>query len=595
MRITHTFSFKGVKIRKTIKISLICSTIAYNKTEGNMDTKKLTITNFEQYFSYYMLLKGRDYFENYIVSFFEESTNHYVANIKGSYLYITEVELGDDGEIISSDCSCPYDGNVCKHQIALFYKVHAHITEQRRAINHESYYDNLQNAYRDLSQKDLIDIIFDLSKNNFKLQNALLAKAHNKLDYNYVVQTINKYIELYGYDNNTEGGFDLVLTWLNDKRIQKGEELKVMLYTFKMLKILKAEHDADFLAHEDEYYDDDDYEEAQAFYGDYHLKKLSTLISEKVTNEAALILEDKKLLFYISGFITSANFDFSEDTSQTLLLSFNNLSTDEEIYRALLYVVVQDKNIAYHPRYSVHDFYYDFQYDLFLKRGHKEELESLVRENITYPPFCELLFTELMAKEEFLEAARIIETMIEANKERSWRNNSWYELLLKAYSAVNNTREIQRVAFILLNEGYYDYYALYKETFGDEWKSYFPKFLQTISDSGALYIEVLLKENLFADLMPLFQKEPYLIADYYKRFPSDYYPELSNYYKNLIIKGIEGRTGTKAYLSMKDDFIVIEALLGKEDYYTFIDELNDVFNNRPSLRKVLNEFRYHLR
>ena len=44
--------------------------------------------------------------------------------IIGSEDYEVVVEMGDHGEIIYSECDCPYDfGPVCKHEVAAYFQL----------------------------------------------------------------------------------------------------------------------------------------------------------------------------------------------------------------------------------------------------------------------------------------------------------------------------------------------------------------------------------------------------------------------------------------------------------------------------------------
>jgi len=43
---------------------------------------------------------------------------------KGSDDYKVLVEIGDHGDIINSECDCPYDfGPVCKHEVAVYFQL----------------------------------------------------------------------------------------------------------------------------------------------------------------------------------------------------------------------------------------------------------------------------------------------------------------------------------------------------------------------------------------------------------------------------------------------------------------------------------------
>lgn len=82
----------------------------------------MNLSNFENFINKKVLARGLDYYENECVSSIEErNANQYEAQVEGTDLYIVKVELDDQGNIIDTECDCPYDmGEYCKHQVAVF-------------------------------------------------------------------------------------------------------------------------------------------------------------------------------------------------------------------------------------------------------------------------------------------------------------------------------------------------------------------------------------------------------------------------------------------------------------------------------------------
>ncbi|WP_181163810.1 SWIM zinc finger family protein [Pontibacter mangrovi] len=80
----------------------------------------LTLQNFEQQVNPTILERGKQYYKQLAVIWLEESEeNVWEAEVEGTEPYEVSVTLADSGEITSFACNCPYDGDMCKHIVAV--------------------------------------------------------------------------------------------------------------------------------------------------------------------------------------------------------------------------------------------------------------------------------------------------------------------------------------------------------------------------------------------------------------------------------------------------------------------------------------------
>lgn len=81
------------------------------------------LTQFEQYIDPTILGRGKNYFhEGAVVDIEEVDTGSFEAQVEGSELYEVWVQL-DDGQVEDHGCDCPYDGDPCKHVVAVLYVI----------------------------------------------------------------------------------------------------------------------------------------------------------------------------------------------------------------------------------------------------------------------------------------------------------------------------------------------------------------------------------------------------------------------------------------------------------------------------------------
>ena len=83
----------------------------------------MRLDDFENEISPVIFRRGDDYYEDGLVEELEETApGIWCAVVAGTMDYETEVCV-KDGEIVSWDCDCPYDGYICKHVVAVLLKL----------------------------------------------------------------------------------------------------------------------------------------------------------------------------------------------------------------------------------------------------------------------------------------------------------------------------------------------------------------------------------------------------------------------------------------------------------------------------------------
>jgi len=95
----------------------------------------MNINNFEDYLPPSIVSRGYAYYTEARVEELDEYyDNCFSSEIEGSELYVPEIELDDDGTVLSWDCDCPY-GDFCKHLVAMMYEIRDVVKFPRTAGN----------------------------------------------------------------------------------------------------------------------------------------------------------------------------------------------------------------------------------------------------------------------------------------------------------------------------------------------------------------------------------------------------------------------------------------------------------------------------
>ena len=81
----------------------------------------MILTNFMAEIDSAVVMRGGMYYEEgRVVNFGRTETGRYAAVVRGSRDYWVQVGRDAKGEIVYSNCDCPYDdGPYCKHEVAV--------------------------------------------------------------------------------------------------------------------------------------------------------------------------------------------------------------------------------------------------------------------------------------------------------------------------------------------------------------------------------------------------------------------------------------------------------------------------------------------
>jgi len=130
--------------------------------EGN----KLTIQNFDSRISAVMLNKGYQYYNDGAILDIGESDGYWTAEVEGTDIYEVSVTVAKNQVISEYFCDCPYDGDICKHLVAVFFAIREEIKtalpKQKKAGKKNSFGDLLKK----IEAHEYREFILDYSAKN---------------------------------------------------------------------------------------------------------------------------------------------------------------------------------------------------------------------------------------------------------------------------------------------------------------------------------------------------------------------------------------------------------------------------------------------
>ncbi|MEW6733625.1 MAG: SWIM zinc finger family protein [Acidobacteriota bacterium] len=129
--------------------------------------------------------RGEDYCESGQIYQFSATNNHITAKIRGNYGNYT-IKISQDSDDIHGlewECSCPYDGDVCKHIVAvLLYNIKTDRRNKSRS-DPDSVLDSdlplaLKQALEEMTHQDLLKTVLKLAEEQSDFRRALLANIN---------------------------------------------------------------------------------------------------------------------------------------------------------------------------------------------------------------------------------------------------------------------------------------------------------------------------------------------------------------------------------------------------------------------------------
>lgn len=173
-----------------------------------------------------ILDRGHDYMlDGNIVRIREAGNRIYHAEVEGSDLYLVQVKLDEDNNVVYSDCDCPYDfGPLCKHQAAVLLKLRDQLNPGAPIAGRNPTMTSNQTLMQLLeaeSKESLVDLLLSLASDSEVLEQRIklhISKTGGIEELEECRRLIRSYIE----SNADRHGF---VNWRNVSRAVGGAEL----------------------------------------------------------------------------------------------------------------------------------------------------------------------------------------------------------------------------------------------------------------------------------------------------------------------------------------------------------------------------------
>lgn len=551
----------------------------------------MNISNFKDYIDKTILDRGYDYYiQGNIVEANERRKNEYVFDIEGSDDYEVVVETTDNGEILYSECDCPYDfGPICKHEAAAYFELSDMLnqekTNNKRAVKTLKP-PTLPDILQHLSKDELINIIVNLADKDASLENSLVLK-YSKGEEKQELEACKKFIKAIVRKYKGRGGF---IGYRDAGKF--ASELEGLLEKARNTDNILLALDIALLMLDEginafQYADDSD--------GDIGL-----LVKESIGVIGEIAIESKEANYQtvetfekLLAQIDSKVFDGWEEFRVDLLHICSEFA-DDELFRNKLIMKVETM-LSSADKY-IHEDLLQILFRLLEQSGSKEEVEQFIYKNLNYSSFREILLNRLLKENDY---HKVIEIALEGEKrDQQYRGliTQWKKYRYIGYKYLSLMEEQKTLAKELLFDGDFEYYHELKELAEEDQEVFYTNLKKELKTGTAWYKERLLlkmveEENDLDELLEFVKENPSYLEQYAEKLFPHFKDEVVEMYQEYIKSSAKNSSNRTEYKGVCTKIKKYKKFTGKEKQMELINYLRSLYPKRPAFIDELGKIK----
>ena len=423
--------------------------------------------------------RGKEYYEEGLVQSLETEGNKIIAEVKGNSIYDVEISLKEGR--LQGICSCPYDGETCKHTIAVLYQwIHrndAKNTENNVLIKKAPAFESYLEKF---SKKELISILSELSrahkevKHDLSLRMAASSKEPNEGNIATILNHFNRELR----ENNLDY-YQLPYVLRSLERIKESIKhaspaVRQRLLDYFVDKTTKAYEDGA--------------DDSSGNLGEF----ISECIEElgKAIVEQNLSFEKKKevLKKYLEAMIND-EYSFDENYAE-LILNVAEQPSDYDFLIAEIKVMIEKTKDKY-----CRDGLREFLIEVYKKSRREKEYLREIENNLEYGEDYMRLADFWKEKRDVKRAIEIAQNGIDKRK-NSWGNDELFRFLEELYQKEDDEKKLLEIYVLHFSEAsslqfYRKIKALAQKL--DHWDSLRSTLPKEAEDH--VYVDILLEEG----------------------------------------------------------------------------------------------------
>lgn len=554
----------------------------------------MNIKDFEEHINSTILERGYDYYIGGNISeCTHEDDNTYIFEVEGTEDYEVVIKLDDNGEIIYSECDCPYDfGPVCKHEVSAYYKLLDYINKINLAKKtKKTKKDKLEEVLNSLSKEELIHIVVDLAKKDKMFNDSLILKylkGDNEKELKNCKKLIKSIVKKYcGRGDFISYRQAYYFACDMDNVLEKSISTEdIMLSVDIALLVLD--------------------EAIEAFqYADDSNGDIGMLVSKTMETISTIIDEDteidikvkrqlfKKLLKKSESEIFDGWNDFRISMFK-ICAQFADIKEFREKLTEKIESMIDSNSDNEYKKYSNESMLH-ILYEIIDDYGTKEESEEFIHNNINFSSFRELLINKYIAAKNY---EKVIELTFEGEKQdKKYPGliHKWEKIRYDAYKNLAMKKEQEELGRELLIQGDVEYYKDLKEL-ADNKKEFYDDLKEELKNSKdwrseQVLIDIIYRENDIDEIMDYVRNNKASIEKHVDAIKDKFYDEAIGIYKDYIKYEAERSNNRSHYKGVCAIIKRYKKIAGKGNAQEIINQLKEKYIRRPAFLDELGKIK----
>lgn len=565
----------------------------------------MRLATFENEIPGAIVKRGKEYFTEGAVKDLQVMDNgQCFAVVEGTEDYEVDIILNPEGEINEYSCNCPYEGDLCKHIVAVLFQLREESLESGHSGKTKEK-DSWKNLISVIPETELREFVKEQAAKSREFRNALMIKyagydtRDNRDKYNHIIKEIftsaegrHQFIDYYSVPGAMQQIFGL---------LARADEYASEGNYHEAFNIAAAVAPACISAIQN--MDDSDGECGEA------ISNAFKIVSMILESDASSRLKNEVFDWLLGEAINSDYDDFGCSDSLYPLLA-EAADTPDKSESVLDFLDARLKTIT-----SKDAWYREIRAKMFLglkmdilnKTGQEEKAGKIMADNLHIHDFRKIAVEKQVTENCFGEAIRLIKEGIDIAIKDDYRGiiTDWKEMLLDIYKRLNNVKEWRGIARDLYFSGRHEikYYLEYKSTFQkEEWPPELEKMIATLrnqkngpylfqaisSDLAAVYIE----EKMWGELLGMLQKNAniHTVIQYSRYLVKDYAQDLIPLYNNAIAVTAERASDRKDYHEIASHIVkMAEIPGGKGPARQLANQLMEKYKQRRAMKDELEK------
>lgn len=462
----------------------------------------MNLHDFEEDIHHVILSRGYDYYLDGRISGVQSlGRGQYRAVVEGTESYHVFIDIDEHATIVSSVCNCPFDGEVCKHEVALYYELRdMWENDEELAAPADS---DLRIILENLPKEQLVETLMNLALNDAVLYDQLLYRHNSNRQ---EPRKIRQLVRSIAKKHSDRSGFIAYreADAFTDELFELLESIPVSGDPVHALRTV-AELFEESIGCLDAI---DDSAGGMGFLLTHIILKI-----QEITESLYEPHVQRQLMDQLVRLSNAKNVQGWTDYRLDILragLPFMQQEPLAELMKQELQSMLDEAEGDYYKE-AIHRLLLEVIY----RQGSAEESQQFMEMNRKYPAFRRMLLKQKLEKELYAEVINLAEEGEKEDAGKPGLVSNWKQWRYEAYKQSGETGEQKKLGRDLIAKGHFEYYRDLKQLAGSDADKFYTSLKnQLAKENSPSYTSLITEENDIEAIVEYVTEHPDMVENY---------------------------------------------------------------------------------